>query len=258
MTESYWLNIAQDFKQFWQFPHTLGIIDGKHISTKKSTHNASGTKFSSLILLSVIDAHSRFIHIDIIDSDQCKPSNAYKCSNLYQALTSKTFLIPANESLDGQTVPTRYSFIGDDFVEMDRYIIKSYEQHDHLSTSQKEFNRRLSRARMPVNMAFEILFYRFKIFHRTCDIDINICDLVVKTCCLLHNYFTQNLLEIPKNYNNCKDLSLPKSVLPLPNQNCEKYKNAAPMRDNVCSYFGNESLQEQWINTCKNAVVEFE
>ncbi|XP_037809200.1 uncharacterized protein LOC119601967 [Lucilia sericata] len=35
-TKSEWLEVANEFEHLWQFPHTLGAIDGKHIRIKNN------------------------------------------------------------------------------------------------------------------------------------------------------------------------------------------------------------------------------
>ena len=55
-----WKNIEKDFRDFWNMPHAVGAIDGKHIRIQcpKKTgtlyHNYKG--FFSLVLLAIRDA----------------------------------------------------------------------------------------------------------------------------------------------------------------------------------------------------------
>lgn len=64
-----WKSISSEFNNIWQFPHTLGAIDGKHIRIKKPPHAGSDfynyKGYHSIVLLAVVDAHCRFTYIDV-------------------------------------------------------------------------------------------------------------------------------------------------------------------------------------------------
>ena len=64
-----WNNIANDFHKLWQFPNTLGALDGKHVRIIKPALSGSSffdyKDFFSIILFALVDAHSKFIFIDV-------------------------------------------------------------------------------------------------------------------------------------------------------------------------------------------------
>ena len=49
----------------------------------------------------------------------------------------------------------------------------------------------LTRARRMVECAFGILCNKWRIFHRAIDVRPDFCDVIVKTCCILHNFVRQ-------------------------------------------------------------------
>lgn len=68
-SEQKWRNIAAEYNDKWNFPNTIGSIDGKCIAIKcrnnsgSDCYNSKG--FYSLHMLAVADASYRFIMIDI-------------------------------------------------------------------------------------------------------------------------------------------------------------------------------------------------
>jgi hypothetical protein len=68
-TENYLKRISEDFLTEWDFPHTIGAIDGKHVNIK--CPNNSGNSFFnykknfSIILMAVSNAHYNFTYLDV-------------------------------------------------------------------------------------------------------------------------------------------------------------------------------------------------
>ena len=60
--------------------------------------------------------------------------------------------------------------------------------HRNLSTKEKVFNYRLSRARRVVKNAFGILASRFRILLRPTDLKVDTIELLVKAACAIHNW----------------------------------------------------------------------
>lgn len=61
-----WKKIADAFLTRWQFPHTCGAIDGKHIEIKKPKKSGSlyfnYKSYFSIVLLAICDANLRIIY----------------------------------------------------------------------------------------------------------------------------------------------------------------------------------------------------
>jgi len=53
------------------------------------------------------------------------------------------------------------------------------------------YNYRLTRARRMVECAFGTVCNKWRIFHCAIDVCPNFCDVIVKTCCTLHNFVRQ-------------------------------------------------------------------
>ena len=56
------MEITRSFESQWNFPNHLGTMDGKHIVVKQP--RSSFLSFS-LVLLGIIDANYKFIHVDV-------------------------------------------------------------------------------------------------------------------------------------------------------------------------------------------------
>lgn len=246
-TASEWKSVANGFLNRWQFPHTLGAIDGKHIRIKAPAHSGSDfynyKGFFSIVLLAVVDCSSRFIYIDVGGNGRASDVVLLKNSSLYAGIRNGSFDIPPDEPLPGQVAKTSYYFIGDDIFGLDYNMMKAYNRNSKLTTAQEIFNYRLSRSRMPVEMAFGRLASRFRVFHRPLEVDLNTCDLVVKACCILHNFLTK-----PVSYPNkpgmleCHNLEeeplppLPDTFIDLPQQRHETVRFVNQIRDNIKNY----------------------
>ncbi|XP_060565891.1 uncharacterized protein LOC132724918 [Ruditapes philippinarum] len=68
-TAADWKRISDGFLEKWNFPHTLGALDGKHIACKCPTSSGSTyfnyKKYYSIVLLALVDYDYKFIWADI-------------------------------------------------------------------------------------------------------------------------------------------------------------------------------------------------
>ena len=64
-----WKKVARGFQERWNFPNTIGAMDGKHIRIKNpdfaGTHYYNYKKFFSMVLLAVVDSDYKFMYIDV-------------------------------------------------------------------------------------------------------------------------------------------------------------------------------------------------
>ncbi|XP_063837811.1 uncharacterized protein LOC135086917 [Ostrinia nubilalis] len=65
VSEQDWKAVSKDFEEKWNFSHTVGALDGKHITIQAPIH--SGTeyfnykKFFSIVLLALVDSNYNFM-----------------------------------------------------------------------------------------------------------------------------------------------------------------------------------------------------
>ncbi|XP_017469447.1 PREDICTED: uncharacterized protein LOC108361357 isoform X2 [Rhagoletis zephyria] len=245
-------------EEYLKFPHTLGAIDGKHIRLKAPPNSGSDyfnyKGYFSVVLLAVVDAHSRFIYVDIGANGRASDVMVYKNCSLYNALLNNQLNLPTDNPLCGQVCKTPYYFIGDDIFGLSRHLMKAYNRSSNLTTSQEAYNYRLSRARMTVEMAFGRLAARFRVFHRPIEVSLETCDALIKVCCVLHNYLTRKLIQPPSPQDDCSAQSLPQTISSLPVQEHDTYKHSCKIRDNICKYCVTDGdVSYQWIKIKKTS-----
>ena len=65
-TEQGWRDLADQWYQRWNFPHTVGAIDGKHVACKAPPNSGSEfynyKGFYSVILFAMVDADYKFTY----------------------------------------------------------------------------------------------------------------------------------------------------------------------------------------------------
>jgi len=73
-TKDDWQNISREYKEIWSFPNCIGSLDGKHINIQCSINGGSAyfnyKGVNSIVLLALVDAHYRFITIDVGSSNE--------------------------------------------------------------------------------------------------------------------------------------------------------------------------------------------
>nr|CAI5870051.1 unnamed protein product [Callosobruchus analis] len=150
-TAEEWLKVAEDYEEKWNFPHCIGALDGRHItfnapiSSGSFYHNYKGT--DSIVLLGLVDAHYRFIYINVGVNGRVSDGGVFNASGLSKKMRDGGLGIPEPQCLPGRTTKAPY---------------KPYPQR-MLSYENRIFNYRLSRARRLVECGFGILANRWRV-----------------------------------------------------------------------------------------------
>ena len=185
-----WLRVSEKFLQKWNFPHTCGALDGKHIACKcpfKSGSQYYNYKhFYSIVLFALVDADYKFIFADLGGTGSASDAQIYNDSELKELAESGSLGLPFPDPLphDYQDVP--YFFVGDDAFALRETMMKPYSKRN-LNDDERIFNYRLSRARRVVENAFGILANRFQVLLTTMRHKLSTVKVIVKACIVLHN-----------------------------------------------------------------------
>lgn len=164
-TEQTWREIATGFEKIWHFPNCLGSLDGKHV-TLICPINAGSTYFNyknehSIVLLALVDAHYRFIMVDVGAYGRNSDGGIFKESIMGKMFQNGQLNVPPNKPLSQQP----YTIVADAAFPLKSYLLKPYSKAKLVNNdANKIFNYRLSRARRTVENAFGILRARFRVF----------------------------------------------------------------------------------------------
>jgi len=249
--------VSEEFCQKWQLPHCVGALDGKHIAVQAPPNSGSlyynYKHFFSTVLLALVDASYKFLYVDVGSYGRSADGGIFSNSSLAHALTSNSLFIPSVEPIgDIQNMP--YVIVGDDAFPLKPYLMKPYAMRG-LSTEQRIFNYRLSRARRVVENAFGILSSRFQIFKKAMALSPERVEIITMAACCLHNFLIRDQTSstayaadlIDRSDDGCAAPESAGSMTDLKKQGGNRPSNSAcEIRDKFCSYFNREKGAVSW------------
>lgn len=162
-TPEEWKEVADGFAERWNFEHTLGAIDGKHIRItsphKSGSYYFNYKGYTSIVMLAVVDSNYKFRYVSVGANGASSDSQVFTYSNLHSAIVNNELGLPQRECLHNDDRPLPYFLVGDDAFALKDWMMKPYPFRG-LTYNQRVFNYRLSRARRVVENAFGILANR--------------------------------------------------------------------------------------------------
>ena len=188
-----WQSIADGFMNRWQFPNTLGALDGKHVACKCPPSSGSlyfnYKKFFSVVLLALVDSDYKFVWADVGGRGAASDAQLWNMSDLKRSLEdpeTNQLNIPPPAPLPNDTQDVPFFIIADDAFGLKPSLMKPYSQQ-RMSRDERIFNYRLSRGRRVVENAFGILANRFQVLLTTMQQRPPTIRLIVTACLILHN-----------------------------------------------------------------------
>ncbi len=190
-TEEEWKTIASEFETFWNFPHCLGALDGKHV-VMQAPGKSGSTYFNykktfSIVLMAICNAHYQFTLVDIGDAGRQSDGSVYSCSHLGYAIENNKLNIPGPVALPKSRKVLPYVFVADDAFGLKRHMMKPFPTQN-LPIDERVFNYQLSRARRVIENAFGIAATRFRIFRRPIIANVEKVKVLTKAVVALHNF----------------------------------------------------------------------
>lgn len=248
-TKEGWKTLAEEFESKWNFPNCLGAVDGKHI--RITPPHGSGSlfwnykHFHSIILMACANANYEFIWCEVGTNGKVSDGGAIRNTDFYNSLIGDKLDIPEAEHVNGNLFALPYVFVGDEAFSLRPDFMKPFSVKT-LNNERRVFNYRLSRARRVVENAFGILANRFRILHTSINIDLKKIEIIVLTCCILHNFLRKN----SKSYvteEELADSAFENTLTPLEITSRNSSTNAKVVRDMYVEYFNGVGAVE-WQN----------
>ena len=186
----------------------------------------------------------KFTYIDVGCNGRISDGGVFRSSSLSKALEENSLNVPKPATLDDEKTTVPYVIVADDAFPLKSYIMKPFGSRN-LSSEQRIFNYRLSRARRIVENAFGILASRFRVFLSTISLN-------PVASCALHNYLRTKaaLAYTPTGSVDSESVGgtthtgewrKETSLVSVGRQGTNTYsKDAKEVRDKLCEYFNND------------------
>ena len=184
-----WQKIIDGFENRWDLPNCFGAIDGKHVRIKKPNKAGSDffnyKKFSSVVLMGLVDSQYKFIWVDIGYNGGSSDSQIWNISELNKRIEAGDIDLPPEKPLPQDSDISPYFIVGDDAFALKSYLMKPHR--NAVGDAQKVFNYRISRARLVVENAFGILAQRLGCFLTTMQLRPQNVKVIIYAAAVLHN-----------------------------------------------------------------------
>ena len=182
--------IIDMYNDRWGFPMCGGAIDGTHIPITAPVENPADyvnrKGFHSIIMQALVDSSYLFRDIVIGWPGSVHDARVLSNSHLYR-LGNDDKLFDGKQSEDIGGTIVKPVILGDPAYPLLPWLIKPYQHHPDITAVQKNFNYRLSRARMTVENTFGRWKARCRRFLKKVEMDVTKVTVAVAASCILHN-----------------------------------------------------------------------
>lgn len=128
--ENEWKVVANDFGQRWNFYNCIGAMDGKHFKIDPPLQSGSlyyNYKDSfSVVLLAIVDAHLRFIYVDVGTNGRISDSGIWNKCTIKAHLKENTLKIPGAVPLSNIEKEFPFVLIGDEGFPLSTELLIPY------------------------------------------------------------------------------------------------------------------------------------
>jgi hypothetical protein len=110
--------VAKQCQALWNFPHSIGAIDGKHVVLRRPRNSVSDyfnyKNVFSAVLFALVDANYNFMFVDAECQGRISDRSVFANTELYKNLERKTICLPQPVPLNGREKSVPYYFIEDE------------------------------------------------------------------------------------------------------------------------------------------------
>ena len=179
-----------DMEELWQFPCCWAAIDGCHIPMRcppggleacKEYHNFKN--FYSIVLMALVDSQYRFLWASCGFPGNSHDALVFKSTDLWRRI-QEGYIPQIGKSIDDVIVPP--VIVGDSAFPLCTWLMKPFT-NAILSPEQRNFNYRLSRARMVTEGVYGQLKGRWRVLLRKCESSRDQVRTATLACVVLHN-----------------------------------------------------------------------
>ncbi|XP_071993299.1 uncharacterized protein [Engystomops pustulosus] len=236
--------ISANFLAKTNFPNCIGALDGKHIRVIQPPNSGSQyfnyKKFFSVGLLALADADSNFIAIETGSYGSTNDSRIWETSAMGKQLIGNHINVPTPKTLAGTNTSLPLVFIGDEAFGLSSHLVRPFCSRG-LTNRKRIFNVRLARARKVIECAFGILANQWRIFRGSLCVHVDNVDILVKACCVLHNFIRHPNFEAMMQVRTEEPLREPTRDL----CNCH-IVSGWRVRDELTNYFCSDAGAVTW------------
>lgn len=129
-SEMEWQEVARNFDELWQFQNCIGAIDGKHCRIDPPLKSGSlyycYKDFFSIVLMAVVDAHLRFIYVDIGTNGRISDLGVWNKCTLKARLESNSIHIPDPSTIFGTREIFPFVLVGDEGFPLTEKLLIPY------------------------------------------------------------------------------------------------------------------------------------
>ena len=226
------------YKEKWGFPSCAGAIDGTHIPIQAPLENRTDyinrKSYHSIVMQALVDSKYLFRDVVIGWPGSVHDARVLSNSELYnRGCNGQRFDPSMKESILG--VDMGPLILGDPAYPLLDWLIKAYPENQNTPNWQRNFNYRLSRARMTAEDTLGRWKGRFRRVLKRIDMAVRSACYLVAASCILHNIcelrkddFLEEWLEDVHNAVEQPD------NIPLANQ---RERDASNIRDALAVFF---------------------
>lgn len=124
--------IANDFAEYWNFPHVIGYLDGKHVRMKCPDNLGSMylnyKKYFFIILQGLVDAYYKFIVIDVGGYGKQSDDGTFLVSHLHEFIEYGGITFPEPKMLPNTNIQAPFFMLADEVYPLLPHLMTSYKR----------------------------------------------------------------------------------------------------------------------------------